>query len=324
MVEISFRDAIAEAIVEEMQSDESIFIIGVEIGTSRGGIGKVMLKVVKKVDRARIIDTPLSEALVAGAAAGAAMVGLRPIAELLSADYIPLASDSIINTAAKMRYSSGGKLTVPVVYRVAYGFSGHVDMWECQSLEAWMAHTPGLKVVMPSNPYDAKGLLKSAIRDNNPVVFFEHKALYKSKGTIPDEEYTVPIGKADVKRTGKDATIIATGIMVQKALTAAEILEKDGVKVEVIDLRTLLPIDKDTIIKSVKKTSRVVITHEATKTYGIGAEIAAIISEEAWDSLKAPIKRVTALDTPLPWSPPLSDYYLPKTEGIISAVKEII
>jgi pyruvate dehydrogenase E1 component beta subunit len=321
--ELTYSDAIADAIIEEMQMNEDIFVIGVEVGKSRGGIGKVMSRVKEKVSSDRIVDTPLAESLITGAAAGAAMVGMRPIAELLSADYIPLASDGIINTAAKMRYSSGGKLKIPVVYRVAYGSSGMVDMWESQNLEAWMTHIPGLKVVVPSNPYDAKGLMKSAIRDDNPVMFFEHKSLYKVKEMIPDEEYVIPIGKSEIKVEGNDITIISYGIMVKEAIKAAEILSQEGISTEVIDLRTLTPLDKKTIIDSVKKTGRVLITHRANKTSGFGAEIAAVIGEEAFDCLKGPILRVTTPDTPLPWSPPLKEYYLSIYYYIVNSVKQI-
>jgi pyruvate dehydrogenase E1 component beta subunit len=320
----TFREAIAEAIREEMLRDKNVFLIGVEVGQSRGGTGGVLKGMAKAVGRERIVDTPLAEAVVVGVAAGAAMVGMRPVAELLSGDYIPYASDEIVNTAAKMRYSSGGKLKIPMVLRIAFGAADMIDMWESQELEAWMVHTPGLKVIMPSIPYDAKGLLKSAIRDDNPVIFFEQKLLYGVEGRVPDEEYLIPIGKADIKREGKDVTVIATGIMVHEALGAAEKLEKEGIEAEILDPRTLLPVDKNAILKSVEKTGRVVITHRATKTGGIGAEFAAIIAEEGWEKLKAPIKRVTAPDTPLPWSPPLRQFYLPNADSVVKAVRGVM
>jgi pyruvate dehydrogenase E1 component beta subunit len=322
MVEKTFSEAIAEAIIEEMNKDQDIVVIGVEVGTARGGIGKVMAKVSEKISSDRIIDTPLAESLVAGAAVGAAMVGMRPIAELLSADYIPLASDSIVNTAARMRYSSGGKLQIPIVYRIAFGSVGLVDMWESSNMEAWLVHTPGLKVVMPSTPFDAKGLLKTSIKDNNPVIFFEHKSLYNEVGDVPDEEYYIPIGKADIKREGEDVTIIANGMTVKHSIEAAKKLSEEEISVEVVDLRTLSPLDKEAIINSARKTGRVIVTHEDTKTGGIGAEIAAIILEESHNILEAPIKRVTAPDTPLPWSPPLREYYLPDSKSIIDEVKK--
>jgi pyruvate dehydrogenase E1 component beta subunit len=258
-----------------------------------------------------------------GLAVGSAAAGMRPVVEIMFNDFITIAMDQIVNQAAKMRYMFGGKLRLPITIRTMCGGGVNAGPQHSQSLEAWFVHVPGLKVVMPASPYDAKGLLKSAIRDDNPVVFFENKALYGMKGDVPEEEYLVPLGKAEVKRAGDDVTVVAISQMVPKALAAAEKLAGEGISVEVLDPRTLSPLDKDAIVASVRKTGRLVIAHEAVAPCGIGAEIAALAAEHAFDALRAPIKRVTAPFTPVPFAKPLEAFYLPNAERIAEAVKEI-
>jgi pyruvate dehydrogenase E1 component beta subunit len=327
MREITFLEAINEALHEEMARDERVFIMGedIRIGYGKGGAFGATKGLVAKFGPERVIDTPISESAIAGTAVGAALWGMRPIAEIMFSDFLALAMDHIANSAAKMRYAYAGEAIVPIVFRMACGAGVGAALHHSQSPEAWITNVPGLKVVMPSTPHDAKGLLKSAIRDDNPVVFFEHKLLYsRLKGFIPEEEYLVPLGKADIKRAGDDLTIIATGAMVHQALAAAEILAQDGVKAEVLDPRTLVPLDKATIFQSIEKTGRVVIVHEAPKTGGIGGEIAAIIAEEAFYSLDAPIKRVGAPFTPVPAHPILEKFYLPNADKIVAAARELL
>jgi pyruvate/2-oxoglutarate/acetoin dehydrogenase E1 component len=327
MREVTFLEAINEALHEEMARDERVYVIGedVRIGYGKGGAFGATHGLLKRFGPDRVIDTPISESAIAGTSVGAALWGMRPVAEIMFSDFLALAMDHVANSAAKMRYAYAGEATVPVVFRMACGAGVGAALHHSQSPEAWIANVPGLKVVMPSTPHDAKGLLKSAIRDDNPVVFFEHKLLYsRLKGSIPEEEYLVPLGKADIKRTGEDVTVIATGAMVHQALAAAEILAKDGVKAEVLDPRTLVPLDRETIFHSIEKTGRVVIVHEAPKTGGIGGEIAAVIAEEAFYSLDAPIKRVGAPFTPVPASPILEKFYLPNAEKIVAAAKELL
>lgn len=327
MQELTFAEAINQALHEEMARDERVYVIGedVRVGYGRGGVFGVTNGLFDRFGPDRIIDTPISESAIAGTSVGAALLGMRPVAEIMFSDFMPLAMDHIANSAAKMRYAYAGEATVPVVFRMAFGAGVGAAMHHSQSPEAWIANVPGLKVVMPSTPSDAKGLMKSAIRDDNPVVFFEHKFLYsRLKGPVPEEEYLVPLGKADVKRIGEDLTIIATGAMVHQALTAAETLASEGLKAEVLDPRTLVPLDREAILNSVKKTGRVIIVHEAPVIGGIGGEIAAIIAEEAFYSLDAPIKRVGAPFTPVPASPILEKFYLPNAEKIVRAAKEIL
>lgn len=327
MREITFVEAINEALHEEMARDERVYVIGedVRIGYGRGGVFGATNGLFARFGPERVIDTPISESAIAGTSVGAALWGMRPVAEIMFADFIALAMDHIVNSAAKMRYAYAGEATVPVVFRTAFGAGVGAALHHSQSPEAWLTNVPGLKIVMPSTPYDAKGLLKSAIRDDNPVVFFEHKYLYtRLKGPVPEEEYLIPIGKADIKREGKDLTIIATGAMVHQALAAAEILKKEGKEAEVLDPRTLVPLDKQAILESVEKTGRVVIVHEAPTFGGFGGEIAALIAEEAFYSLDAPIKRVGAPFTPVPASPILEKFYLPNAEKIVQAAKEIL
>ena len=327
MREITFLEAINEALHEEMARDERVYVFGedVRIGYGKGGAFGATNGLLKRFGPERVIDTPISESAIAGTSVGAALWGMRPVAEIMFADFIALAMDHVVNSAAKMRYAYAGEATVPVVFRTAFGAGVGAAMHHSQSPEAWIANVPGLKIVMPSTPYDAKGLLKSSIRDDNPVVFFEHKLLYsRLKGLVPEEEYLVPLGKADIKRRGEDLTIIATGAMVHQALAAADILGQEGIKAEVLDPRTLVPLDRQAILESVEKTGRVVIVHEAPKTGGIGGEIAAVIAEEAFYSLDAPIQRVGAPFTPVPAHPILEKFYLPNAEKIVAAARELL
>jgi pyruvate dehydrogenase E1 component beta subunit len=324
MREISYRDALNEALREEMLRDKTVFLLGEDIGKYWEGAFKVTKNLAKEFGDERVRDTPISESAIIGVAAGAAITGMRPVAEIMFGDLTALAMDQIANQAAKLRYMFGGQTKVPLVIRTPFGAGVNIASHHSQSLEAWFMHTSGLKVAMPSTPYDAKGLLKTAIRDDNPVMFFEHKLLYPIKGLVPEEEYTVPFGVADVKREGGDVTIVATLYMVHKALAAAKELGEQGIEAEVIDPRTIAPLDKKAIINSVKKTGRLVIVSEDCKTAGISAEIAALVAEEALDYLDAPIKRVAEPDTPIPFSPPLEQFVIPNEKGIIKAVKEII
>jgi len=326
MRELTFGEAINEALKEEMARDERVYLIGedVRIGYGGGAFG-VSKGLLAQFGPERVIDTPISESAIAGTSVGAALWGMRPVAEIMFADFMALAMDHIANSAAKMRFAYAGGATVPVVFRMAFGAGVGAALHHSQSTEAWITNVPGLKVVMPSTPADAKGLLKSSIRDDNPVVFLEHKLLYsRLKGPVPEGEYLIPLGKSDVKRAGEDLTIIATGAMVQQALAAAETLEKEGVKAEVVDPRTLVPLDREGILESVKKTGKVVIVHEAPTFGGFGGEIAAMIAEEGFYTLDAPIKRVGAPFTPVPAHPLLEQFYLPNAEKIVKAAKEIL
>ncbi len=323
MHEITFREAIREALIEEMHRDPSVILLGESIGI-RGGSYQVAKGLVDIFKQERVIDMPISESGFIGAAVGAALLGTRPVADLQFNDFLPIALDHIANDAAKMRYMYGGKAKVPMVIRTFFGAGTSTGCSHSQSLEAWVVHCPGLKVVMPSTPADAKGLLKTAIRDDDPVIFFEHRLLYATKGNVPDEEYLIPLGQADVKRAGRDVTVVATATMVQKALEAAEDLSKEGIEIEVVDPRSLLPLDYETLIGSVKKTGRLLIAHEASKTGGIGGEIAAIAAKEAFGYLDAPIERVCAPDVPVPFSPPLEQFYIPKKEDIVNTARKMM
>ncbi len=327
MREITFVEAVNEALHEEMARDERVYVVGedVRIGYGRGGAFGATNGLFAKFGPDRVIDTPISESAIAGTSVGAALWGMRPVAEIMFSDFLALAMDHIVNSAAKMRYAYAGEATVPVVFRMACGAGVGAALHHSQSPEAWITNVPGLKVVMPSTPADAKGLLKSAIRDDNPVVFFEHKFLYsRLRGPAPEGEHLIPLGKADVKRSGEDLTIIAYGAMLQQAMRAADLLNQEGVKAEVLDPRTLVPLDRETILQSVKKTGKVIIVHEAPTFGGFGGEIAALIAEEAFYSLDAPIKRVGAPFTPVPASPILEKFYLPNAEKIVKAAKEIL
>jgi 2-oxoisovalerate dehydrogenase E1 component beta subunit len=319
----TYLEAISSGLREEMARDESVFCLGEDIGVY-GGAFKVTDGLFDEFGEDRVLDTPLAEAAIIGAAMGAAIMGMRPVAEMQFADFITTGFNQLVNNAAKTYYRWGAK--VPMVIRCPSGAIGSQGPFHSQNPEAWFFRVPGLKLVTPSTPYDAKGLLKAAIRDNNPVLYFEHKGLYRDKKisqVLPDEDYIVPIGEAALRREGTDVTIITYGKMVHKSLEAAEILSKDGVDVEILDLRSLLPFDKGMILQSVKKTSRLLIVHEDTLTGGIGGEMAAIIADEAFEYLDAPIKRVAAIDTPVPFSPPLENFFLPNTEKIVEALRDL-
>jgi len=322
---VTFIDAITEAMREEMERDSSVFLIGEDIGIY-GGVFKATRGLQKQFGVDRVIDSPLSENVIVGSSIGAALQGMRPVPEIQFSDFITPAMDQIVQQAAKLRYRSGGDFKVPITIRVCCGGEVGGGLYHSQINEAWFAHTPGLVVVAPSTPHDAKGLLKASIRDDNPVIFFEHKKLYRSiKAEIPDGDYTIPLGQADIKRPGKHVTIIAYMLMLHKSLKAAEELAKEGIECEVIDLRTIYPIDKQTILESVKKTGKVVVVVEAPKTASMAGEISAIISEEVFDYLDAPIIRVCGPDTPpIPFSPPMEHYWLPSPERIIKAVKHVV
>jgi pyruvate/2-oxoglutarate/acetoin dehydrogenase E1 component len=324
MKEVTVRDALREALREEMQRDKNVFLLGEDIGRYWGGAFGVTKGLAEEFGDERVRDTPISESAIVGVAVGAAITDMRPVAEIMFGDLVALAMDQICNQAAKIRYMFGGQASAPLVVRAPFGAGVNIASHHSQSLEAWFMHTPGLFVAVPSTPYDAKGLLKTAIRGSNPVFFVEHKLLYPLKGMIPEEDYTLPFGVADVKREGSDVTVFATLIMVHKALAAAEKLNKEGISVEVIDPRTLTPLDKAAIVKSVKKTGRIVIVTEDCKTAGVSAEIAAVVAEEAVDYLDAPIKRVAEPDTPIPFSPPLEQFVIPDEKSIIKAVRETV
>jgi len=321
---ISYREALREALREEMRRDPTVFLLGEDIGRYWGGAFKVTDGLAEEFGDERVRDTPISESAIIGTAVGAAITGMRPVAEIMFGDLTALAMDQIANQAAKARYMFGGQVKVPLVIRTPFGAGVNIAAHHSQSLEAWFMHVPGLYVAVPSTPHDAKGLLKTAIRGNNPVFFCEHKLLYPIEGEVPEEEYTIPFGMADTKREGADITIVATLYMVHKALNAAEELEGEGISAEVVDPRTLTPLDKQAVIKSVKKTGRVVIVSEDCKTAGVSAEIAALVAEEALDYLDAPIKRVAEPDTPIPFSPPLEQYAIPDEKAVIKAVKEVV
>jgi pyruvate/2-oxoglutarate/acetoin dehydrogenase E1 component len=321
---ITFRDALNEALLEEMRRDETVFLLGEDIGRCWEGAFKVTKGLAEKFGDERVRDTPISESAIIGAAVGAAITGMRPVAEIMFGDLTALAMDQIANQAAKIHYMFGGQVAVPLVVRTPFGGGVNIAAHHSQSLEAWFMHVPGLLVATPSTPYDGKGLLKTAIRGENPVMFCEHKLLYPVEGEVPEEEYTVPFGVAEIRREGSDVTVVATMFMVHKALEAAKKLEKEGLSVEVVDLRTLVPLDKEAIKASVKKTGRLVVVSEDCKTAGVTAEIAAVVAEEALDYLDAPIKRVAEPDTPIPFSPPLEKHVIPDEESIAKAIREIV
>jgi len=320
MRELTYREAIREALREEMRRDVSVFLMGEDIA-AYGGIFKVTDGLLAEFGPERIFDTPLSESAIVGAAVGASVMGMRPVAELMFADFTTVAMDALVNHAAKMNYMSGGETPAPLVVRMAYGAGPRWGSHHTQSIESWLTNVPGLTVVMPTTPHDAKGLLKAAIRTPNPVIFLEHKLLYGKKGEVPETDYLVPIGKADVKRPGDAVTIVATGLMVDRALGAARTLAADGIGAEVIDLRSIQPLDEDTILASVEKTGRLVIVHETPVRGGFGGEIAAVVANKALGFLDAPIQRVGAPWTPVPFGQILVDAYVPKEADIIQAVR---
>lgn len=327
MREITYLDAINEALLEEMERDERVFVLGedVAIGYGGGGVFGVTKGLLKKFGPDRVIDTPLSEVAISGAAVGAALVGLRPVAEIMFADFLAIIMDQLVNNAAKMRWTLNGEWDVPIVYRMAYGAGIGAGFHHSQSFEAWVSNIPGLKVVMPSDPADAKGLLKTSIRDNDPVIFMEHKLLYKrSKGPVPEDDFTIPLGKGEVKKPGEDVTIIATGAMVRLAIEASEILNNKDISVEVVDPKTIQPLDEEIILRSIKKTGRAIIVHEAPVFGGFGGEIAALLADKGIHYLDAPVKRVGSLFTPIPSWIEMEQYYLPSVKKILNAVGEII
>jgi len=317
------REALNQALREEMLRDENVFLMGEEVAAYEGAY-KVTKGLLAELGDKRVIDTPITELGFAGLGVGAAMVGLRPVVEFMTFNFSILATDQIINSAAKMLYMSGGQFKIPIVFRGPGGSAFQVSSQHSQAIESWFAYFPGLKVVMPSTPADAKGLLKSAIRDDDPVIFIEQERMYGIKGEVSDDvDFVVPLGVADVKREGKDATIVARSLMVPVALKAAEILEKQGVSCEVIDPRTIRPLDLGTIIESVKKTNRVVVAEESHPFCGVGAEIASEISERAFDYLDAPVRRVSGADVPMPYAKNLEDLAVPGVEQIVAAVREV-
>lgn len=321
MKETRYIRAITEALNEEMARDESVFVIGEDVG-GPGGAFSATKGLLETYGERRVKDTPISESAIVGVAIGAAIRGLRPVVEIMFADFLAICMDQIVNQLAKMRYMFGGMYALPVVIRTACGGGLNAGPQHSQCPEAWFAHVPGLKVVMPATAFDAKGLLKSAIREDNPVLFIEHKALYASKGEIPEEEYLLPLGKAEVKKAGKDVTVVATSRMVHHALAGAKVLSGEGIDVEVIDLRTISPLDRETIFRSVEKTSRLVVAHEAVKAFGVGAEVAAMVCEEMIDRLSAPVARVGAPFAPSPFN--LENLYLPNSDDVVKAVKKVM
>jgi len=325
MKKTTFIEAITQAMYEEMERDERVFIIGEDVGVY-GGVFKATKGLLDRFGADRVIDSPISEVYIAGGSVGAAMVGMRPIAEIQFADFITPSMDQLIQQAAKVRYRTGGQWTCPMTVRVCCGGEVGGGLYHSQINEQWFFSQPGLIVLMPSTPYDAKGLLKSAIRGEDPVIYFEHKKLYRwIKEDLPDEDFTVPIGKAAIRKEGTDITIVAYGLMYHKSLQAAEMLEKEGVSIELIDMRTIAPWDRETILESVKKTSRVVLVQESSKTGGVMGEIAATIGEEIFDYLDAPVTRVCGLDVPaIPFAPPMEYFFLPNAEKISRAARKVM
>ena len=318
---LTYLEAIRQGIWEEMERDSSVFLLGEDIGVL-GGAFKVTAGMLEKFGAERVIDTPISESAIVGAAVGAALMGMRPVAEMQFMDFIACGFDQIVNMAAKMHYRWGP--AVPIVIRGPSGAGVHGGPYHSQSNEMWFVHTPGLKVVMPASAYDAKGLVKAAIRDDNPVIFYEHKFLYRRiKEEVPDGDYVIPLGKAAVRREGRDMAVITYGAMVWTALEAARELEKEGISLEVVDLRTLLPYDEEAVLASVRKCNKVILLHEDTRTGGMAGELAALIAEKAFEDLDGPIVRITAPDTPVPFSPPLEEYFLPNARKVIEAARKL-
>jgi len=320
--ELTLGEAIREALAEELRRDSGVFILGEDIAEA-GHPFKVLTGLVSEFGPERILDTPISEAGFTAVAVGAAMTGMQPVVDIMFGDFITLTMDQMVNQAAKIHYMSGGKWKVPMVMRTTLGATRRSAAQHSQSLHAWFCHIPGLKVIMPSTPYDAKGLLKTAIRDENPVVFFEDKMMYRLKGPVPTEEYTIPLGVADIKRAGDDITIVATSSMVQVALGAASLLEESGISAEVIDPRTLWPLDEKTIVDSVKKTSRAMVIDEGYERYGVTAEIASVIAQGAFFDLEAPVKRMGAMHVPIPFSPQLEDVTVATEKSVFEAARAL-
>ena len=323
MKTIQFREAICEAMSEEMRRDETVYLMGEEVAEYNGAY-KASKGMLDEFGAKRVIDTPIAELGFAGVAIGSTMTGCRPIVEYMTFNFSLVGIDQIINNAAKIRQMSGGQFNCPIVFRGPTASAGQLAATHSQAFESWFANTPGLKVVVPSNPYDAKGLLKSAIRDNDPVIFMESEQMYGDKGEVPEGEYTIPLGVAEIKREGTDVTIVSFGKIIKEAYKAAEELEKDGISCEIIDLRTVRPLDKEAILKSVKKTNRLVILEEAWPFGNVSTEITYIVQSEAFDYLDAPIVKINTADTPAPYSPVLFEEWLPNSEEVIKAVKKVM
>jgi acetoin:2,6-dichlorophenolindophenol oxidoreductase subunit beta len=321
--EISLAQAVNEALAEELRRDSSVFLIGEDVAEA-GTPFKVTSGLVEEFGPERVLDSPISEAGITGIGLGAAMTGMRPVVDIMFGDFLALVMDQLANQAAKIHYMSGGRLKAPLTVRTTLGATRRSAAQHSQSLHAWVSHIPGLKVALPSTPYDAKGLLKSAIRDDNPVVFFEDKMMFAVKGPVPDGEYTIPFGVADVKREGEDVTIVATSSMVYVALEAADRLAEEGVSAEVVDPRTLVPLDAETLVASAKKTGRVVVVDEGHTSYGASAELAAVIAEEAFYWLDAPVRRAAAMDVPVPFSPVLEDQTVPTPDAVVGLSKSLL
>ncbi len=321
--EISMAQAINEALAEEMRRDPAVFIMGEDVAEA-GTPFKVLSGLVEEFGTERVLDTPISEPGFTGIGVGAAMTGRRPVVDIMFGDFLGLVMDQLANQAAKVHYMSGGKLKVPLTIRTTLGATRRSAAQHSQSLHAWVSHIPGLKVALPSTPYDAKGLMKSAIRDDSPVVVFEDKMNYQQRGPVPEQEYLLPLGRADVKRTGSDVTVIATSSMVVLALEAAELLAEDGISCEVIDPRTTVPLDQETLIASAQRTGRVVVVDEGHRRYGVGAELAAVVAEGAFYYLDAPVRRLGALDVPIPFSPALEDLTVPTVAGLVNEVRQLL
>jgi pyruvate/2-oxoglutarate/acetoin dehydrogenase E1 component len=320
--ELTFAQAVNEALSEEMKRDSRVCIFGEDVAEA-GTPFKVLSGLVEQFGKERVLDTPISEAGFTGLAVGAAMTGLRPVVDIMFGDFITLTMDQMVNQAAKVHYMSGGTWKVPMVMRTTLGATRRSAAQHSQSLHAWFSHVPGLKVILPSTPYDAKGLLKTAIRDENPCVFFEDKMMYKLKGPVPEGDYTIPLGVADVKRVGTDITLVGTSSMVQVALGAAALLEEIGISAEVIDPRTTWPLDEETLVESAKKTSRAIVIDEGYGRYGVTAELASVIAEGAFYHLDAPVKRMGAMHVPIPFSPPLEDVTVPTEQSLFDAARAL-
>ena len=321
--EISYLEAVREALTQEMRHDPEVFLIGEDIGVYGGAFG-VTRGMLEEFGPERIRDTPISEAAIAGAATGAALMGMRPVMEIMFMDFLTISMNQLVNQAAKIRFMFGGKASIPMVIRAPAGSGTGAAAQHSQSLEAWFVHTPGIKVVAPTTPHDVKGLLITAIRDNNPVLFMEHKLLYRTQGPVPEDVYTIPLGQAQIRREGRDLTVLAYLIMVPRALEAAEELAAEGIELEVVDLRSLKPLDKETIVRSVSKTGRVLILHESPQTGGFGGELAAVVAEsEAFDFLDAPIRRLAGRDIPIPYNRTLERATVPQVEDIVDAARAL-
>lgn len=320
---MTFREALRSALDEELGRDERVFILGEDVADPMGGSYKVTLGLSSKYGAARCRNTPISELAIVGLGVGAAVTGMRPIAEIMYVDFMGLSMDQVMNQAALIRYMSGGQVSVPLTIRTHGGGGRSAAAQHGKNLEALFAHLPGLKMVFPGTPHDAKGLLKAAVRDDSPVVFFEHNGLYNTRGEVPDGEYVVPIGRADVKRSGRDCTLVTYGRMLGVSLAAADTLAKEGIAVEVLDLRTISPLDHGAVLESVGRTHRAVVVHEANRSFGVGAEVAALLADEGFDLLDAPVRRVAAKDTPLPFAPVLERAVLPQEEDVVRAVREV-